>query len=141
MVARCHTARSGRPLYYGRICMRWSSYFDLAQELYGGAAGTLFEEAKLRSAISRAYYAVFNEGRFFLIKRVPNIRIPTDGTAHKVVADGFIDNQSNDPNWISIGMTMGRLKRNRTKADYDTSVPRLLDLTQICMRDAATILT
>jgi uncharacterized protein (UPF0332 family) len=121
--------------------MRWSSYFDLAQELYGGAAGTPFEEAKLRSAISRAYYAVFNEGRVFLGQRVPNIRIPSDGAAHKVVADAFIDNPSNDPNWISVGVIMGRLKRNRTKADYDASVPKLLDLTQVCLREAATVLT
>jgi len=121
--------------------MRWSDYFDLAQELHGGAAGTPFEEAKLRSAISRAYYAVFNEGKHFLIQRVPNIRIPIDGAAHKVVVDGFIDNPSNNPDWISIGVIMGRLKRNRTKADYDADVPKLLDLTHTCMREAATVLT
>ena len=37
----------------------WSEYLNLAQELAGQATGPSSQEAKLRSAVSRAYYAAF----------------------------------------------------------------------------------
>ena len=54
----------------------WSDYLDLAKELLGSAVGSPIEEAKLRSAISRAYYAVFNEARNYLVLNKPGLIIP-----------------------------------------------------------------
>jgi uncharacterized protein (UPF0332 family) len=119
--------------------MRWSDYLDLAQELHGGAVGTPFEEAKLRSAISRAYYAVFNEGRDFLRVRMPRLLIPEDGRAHEFVADVFANDSRAD--WVTVGAKMGRLRQNRRKADYFPSVNGLLPLTVFCLQQASIALT
>jgi hypothetical protein len=43
----------------------WSEYFSLAQELVGQPATPAGQEARLRSALSRAYYAALTGGRFF----------------------------------------------------------------------------
>ena len=63
----------------------WSDYLELAKELLGGAVGSPLEEAKLRSAISRAYYAVFNEARDYLVLNKPDLIIPNTGEAHEVL--------------------------------------------------------
>ena len=41
----------------------WSEYLNLAQELAGRPTSLSNEEARLRSAISRAYYAAFCKAR------------------------------------------------------------------------------
>ena len=67
----------------------WEEYFNLAQEL----AGTN-EEAKLRSAVSRAYYSAFCLARNYLrdIQQYPRLwRNKTyDINAHQYVAEKFI---------------------------------------------------
>jgi hypothetical protein len=69
------------------------------------------EEAKLRSAISRAYYAVFHEARLFLVAKRPTLIIPETGAAHDVVKDTFLDDSN--PDWITVGVKLDRLKINR----------------------------
>jgi uncharacterized protein (UPF0332 family) len=44
----------------------WSDYLDLANELAGDIASQTTEEAKLRSSVSRAYYAAFCKARNYL---------------------------------------------------------------------------
>jgi uncharacterized protein (UPF0332 family) len=50
-----------------------SDYLDLARELIGQTDITASEEAKLRSAISRAYYAAFIQARNHLLDEKPDI--------------------------------------------------------------------
>ncbi|MEG4171823.1 MULTISPECIES: hypothetical protein [unclassified Microcoleus] len=71
----------------------WEEYFNLAKEL-----AETTEEAKLRSAVSRAYYSVFCLARNYLrdIQQDPRLsRNKTyDINDHQYVAEEFIHNQS-----------------------------------------------
>ena len=99
----------------------WSEYFNLAKEL----AGTT-EEAKLRSAVSRAYYSVFCLARNYLrdIQQDPRLsRNKTyDINDHQYVAEEFIYNQSKSQTKIEIGKDLTRLRIIRNKADYEDTI-------------------
>ncbi|PSB38064.1 DNA-binding protein [filamentous cyanobacterium Phorm 46] len=96
----------------------WSEYFNLAQELAGTS-----EEAKLRSALSRAYYSVFCLARNYLrdIQQDPRLsRNKTyDINDHQYVAEEFIHNQSKSQTMTDIGRDLTRLRKMRNKADYE----------------------
>lgn len=66
------------------MTFHWSEYLDLAREL----AQQPTDEAKLRSAISRAYYAAFIKSRNFLQQR-EGLNIPTENT-HKYIINYFL---------------------------------------------------
>lgn len=113
----------------------WSEYLDIAKELQATAiAGSPLEEAKLRAAISRAYYALFCEARRYIRLNYPGTTIPKDGTAHSAVRQMF--ELSPDPNWRFIGITLNRLRLNRTKADYDDVINGLIALTNITLQSS-----
>ena len=99
----------------------WSEYFNLAKEL----AGTT-EEAKLRSAVSRAYYSAFCLARNYLrdIQQDPRLsRNKTyDINVHKYVADEFIHHKSKSKTMIEIGNDLNRLRPRRNKADYEDTI-------------------
>ncbi|MEG4577044.1 HEPN domain-containing protein [Microcoleus sp. N3A4] len=99
----------------------WEEYFNLAKEL----AGTT-EEAKLRSAVSRAYYSVFCLARNYLrdIQQDPRLsRNKTyDINDHQYVAEEFIHNQSKSQPMIEIGKDLTRLRKMRNKADYEDTM-------------------
>ena len=99
----------------------WEEYFNLAQEL----AGTN-EEAKLRSAVSRAYYSAFCLARNYLrdIQQDPRLsRNKTyDINDHQYVAEEFIHNQSKSQTMIEIGKDLTRLRKMRNKADYEDTM-------------------
>ena len=95
----------------------WEEYFNLAKEL----AGTP-EEAKLRSAVSRAYYSAFCLSRNYLrdIEQDPRLsHNKTDIKVHKYVADEFIHHKSKSKTMIEIGKDLNRLRPRRNKADYE----------------------
>ncbi|MEG4288229.1 HEPN domain-containing protein [Microcoleus sp. C2C3] len=99
----------------------WEEYFNLAKEL---AATT--EEAKLRSAISRAYYSVFCLARNYLrdIQQDPRLsRNKTyDINDHQYVAEEFIHNPSKSQTMIEIGKDLSRLRKMRNNADYEDTM-------------------
>ena len=96
----------------------WSEYFNLAQELAGTS-----EEAKLRSAVSRAYYSVFCLARNYWrdIQQDPRLsRNKTyDINDHQYVAKEFIHNRSKSQRMTDIGRDLTRLIKMRNKADYE----------------------
>jgi uncharacterized protein (UPF0332 family) len=102
----------------------WSEYLNLAQEL---AASN--EEAKLRSAISRAYYSVFCLARNYLrdIQQDPRLsRNKTyDINDHQYVADEFIFNRSKSQKISEIGRNLTRLRRLRNQADCEDTIFKL----------------
>ncbi|HAZ46829.1 MAG TPA: hypothetical protein DDW76_30770 [Cyanobacteria bacterium UBA11369] len=104
------------------MTFNWSEYLNLAQEL----AQQTTDEAKLRSAISRAYYAAFIKSRNFLQER-EGLTIPTENT-HKYVINQF--KNSSDPVRIKIGRRLLRLRGFRNQADYDNTFPLLVEKTQ-----------
>lgn len=99
------------------MVFNWAKYLVLAEEL-----GTnRMNEAALRSAISRAYYATFCKARNRL--RQEGIYIPNTGKAHKIVWDNYREHA--DLQRKSIGITGDRLRQSRNKADYDDEFPNV----------------
>lgn len=108
------------------MSFNWSEYLGLAQQLAGKAQISATQESRLRSAISRAYYAAFILARNYLRDR-SGLTIPRQ-EGHKYVIDQF----KNAPNPTSkkIGESLKRLRFNRNKADYDDSVVNLPTITK-----------
>ncbi|MCU0546237.1 MAG: HEPN domain-containing protein [Oscillatoriaceae cyanobacterium Prado104] len=118
----------------------WSEYLNLAQEL---AASN--EEAKLRSAISRAYYSVFCLARNYLRDILQDPRLSRNKTYdindHQYVADEFIFNRSKAKKLIKIGENLSRLRQFRNKADYADTVFTLSIYVKTALKIAQDIMT
>jgi uncharacterized protein (UPF0332 family) len=98
----------------------WLGYLDLAKELNDNAIAN--REAKQRSVVSRAYYAVFNLAKDYL-EQVEGHAIPTTADAHRYVRDQF--RNSTNPNSKAIAKDLSRLRRFRNQADYAAGFPAL----------------
>ncbi len=88
----------------------WDEYLKLAQQL---AVQT--DEASKRSAISRAYYFVFQVARDRATRN--GLSLPYSGSVHKMTWDCFAS--SPDPECKKLGLLGLRLRDRRNKADYD----------------------
>ena len=100
----------------------WSEYLKLAQELAGQTVSPANEEAKLRSSVSRAYYAAFCKARNYL-RDIEGRSIPSTPEAHRYVRDKF----KNSPDRLrrKIGDGLDRLRIRRNRVDYEDSVTGL----------------
>lgn len=86
----------------------WNDFLNLAEELNNGNP----TQAKMRTALSRAYYSAFIQCRNFLgfsADRKPEI--------HLRVINRF--KESDDSTETSIGNVLFDLRELRSKADYD----------------------
>ncbi|MGB8346565.1 MAG: hypothetical protein WCD86_16890 [Ktedonobacteraceae bacterium] len=103
----------------------WLEYFDIAQELVTQAKNNSpHQEANLRVAISRAYYAVFNKARDHLRRhdkiREPSPLVDSNGNhinIHAYVREKF--KNSADADYREIGLALERMVKDRNAADYD----------------------
>jgi uncharacterized protein (UPF0332 family) len=86
-------------------------FLDLAQLLVLGTP----QPERLRSATSRAYYAVYNVSRKILSDL--GFQIPTGPSGHGEVCHRF--GNSGDTNLQMVGSQLGALRRFRNNADYD----------------------
>ncbi len=109
----------------------WSGYLRLAEEL----ATREQDEAAQRSAVSRAYYAVFGKARDRL--RTEGFEVPRRAT-HRFVWSTF--RRSRELHWWRIGVDGDRLKEYREKADYENSLPGLRKITRHSIEIAAGVL-
>ena len=98
----------------------WSEYLNLAQELAGQTVSPAGQEARLRAAVSRAYYAVFCKSRNYL--RDEGRQVPSRDV-HRYVRDEF--KRSADRLRKQIGYDLDRLRSDRNKADYNDNVVNL----------------
>ena len=98
------------------MTFHWPEYVKLAKELAGVDTDLPSQEAKLRSAISRAYYGVHCVARNYLNSYELNVPITATGTAHREVRDYF--QQSHEAPRRQIGTDIGRLLDWRNKVDY-----------------------
>jgi uncharacterized protein (UPF0332 family) len=99
----------------------WSEYLSLAKELIVDVTLVCSQEAKLRSGISRAYYAVYHKAENLVFPAGP----PNKWGSHRQVIDEL--QSSDDPLRRGFGVELERLRGSRTKADYqDTlrNIPR-----------------
>ncbi|MGK7900010.1 MAG: hypothetical protein AB4352_01100 [Hormoscilla sp.] len=69
------------------MSFNWSEYLGLAQQLAGKALISATQESRLRSAVSRAYYAAFIQARNYL-RDQDGLAIPTWNT-HEYVINQF----------------------------------------------------
>lgn len=116
----------------------WKSYLEFAQNLldevrssWGQEVDLSMQEAKMRSAISRAYYSVFCLVRNHL-RDVEGynelINLKTD--VHKYIIDEILL-VSQDQTFINLGKDLRSLRLLRNKADYDDKINGLFaDLTK-----------
>ncbi|MEG4966273.1 HEPN domain-containing protein [Microcoleus sp. B6-A1] len=104
----------------------WSEYLNLAQELAAtNSDSSANREAKLRSAISRAYYSTFCLARNYLrdIEKDPRLfRKNRDINEHQYVAEEFIYHPTKKKNMVKIGENLSRLRELRNKADYEDTM-------------------
>lgn len=92
----------------------WTLYLGVAKALASQAG----DEAALRSAISRAYYAAF--GLAAARARTEGGAVPRTGEAHAEVWKHF--ESANDQYRRKIGQDGKRLRWRRRQADYDEAV-------------------
>ncbi len=91
--------------------MNPGDFISVAEELAKGK-----REAHRRSAISRAYYAVFHEAKQALqTKR--NEYVPKNSNAHAHVQTWLINQQDNTLS--ALGSDIGNLHSQRLRADYN----------------------
>ncbi len=94
----------------------WQEYLDLARNMSGESSNPPSQEACLRCAISRAYYAAFNQTCTRMRTQEGNQGIPLDGGSHQIVIKQL--EGSRDQERRQVGTTLSRLKRSRVQADY-----------------------
>lgn len=105
------------------MTFNWSEYLDLARELTGKDTTPASQSAKLRSAISRSYYAAFIQARNFLRDR-ESLRIPRENS-HQFVISQF-KNSPDDERRRKLGERLQILRGHRRQADYEDKIAGLV---------------
>jgi uncharacterized protein (UPF0332 family) len=113
------------------VSFDWSEYLDLARELAQQSSDPSLAEARLRAAISRAYYAAFCLARNHLRSRQPQLLFPTDAEIHRCVREQF--QRSLDPMSKAVAAHLDRLRDWRNLADYEDTVHDLPYATQLAL--------
>ncbi|QFS42769.1 HEPN domain-containing protein [Nostoc sphaeroides] len=108
----------------------WSQYLNLAKELTDQPTTPANQEAKLRDAISRSYYAAFILARNYL-RDQEGISIPKISDAHRYVWEQFKLNPH--PQRQLIANNLKRLRAYRNQADYVDKFPGLAGATIIAL--------
>lgn len=88
------------------------------------------DEAKLRSSISRAYYAAFCTACNY-ISHVDHKALPNDEPLHQYVTNyfsGTIHGSKKNNKRTKIGSELKRMKADRVKADYDNCISNMISL-------------
>lgn len=109
--------------------MDWFSYFELAQEWADGG------EAHKRSAVSRAYYAMYCTARNKLVD-AGRYKPPKCGSSHIHVWNSYKED-SKHPERRPIGVLGTRLRRARNRADYCDFIDDFSDDVENAMGNAA----
>lgn len=109
----------------------WSQYLNVAKELADQATIPANQEAKLRAAISRAYYAAFIQARNHLRDR-EGLSMPRTSNAHVYVSQQF--EQSTDSIRRTLGEGLVRLRMYRRQADYVDKFPGLNGITLMAIQ-------
>lgn len=107
----------------------WSDYLKLANELAPRPVSAAADEAKLRCAISRAYYANYCKIRNHL-RDEDGMLIPTHD-AHRYVVDTLLN--SSERKRKDLGKDLNRLRVDRIKADYYDEFNGLASQTEVVL--------
>lgn len=107
--------------------MDWSTYLDLAREL-----AEQNTEAHQRSAVSRAYYAMYCTARDML-EIVGDFNPPQCGSDHVYLWNTFAEEPYRAIPVRDLGQ---RLRQARTQADYDNYISNLPSFVESAILDA-----
>ncbi len=111
--------------------MDWFLYYDLAQE-WRRQDGDAYK----RSAVSRAYYAMFCTARNELKNHIEDEYNPPEcGSEHVYVWNSYKEDR-HPRGTREIGVLGNRLRRYRNRADYCDVILDLADLVENAMDDA-----
>jgi len=116
----------------------WKEYLALADQLMQERKDIASEEACLRSAISRAYYAAIISSRNFAITK-DKFFARRGSSIHRQIADHF--KLKNDIKQVAVGIRLSKLANKRNLADYEDEMPDLLQEAEKSVRLAKDILT
>jgi uncharacterized protein (UPF0332 family) len=105
----------------------WNDFLTLAEELARRG-----DEASKRSAISRAYYAVYHRALARVVQR--SGPCPQGQASHTWCWSKY--QATNDLSCKELGNAGSRMKRRRQAADYNDNIPRLDDQVQDMLEDA-----
>ena len=105
----------------------WNAYLTLSEELSARS-----DEAALRTAISRAYYFVYQTAK----KRdaVKEYRFANDGKSHDELWELY--ERNSPPECKRLAFVGKRLKLRRVNADYSAYYPRIGEDVTTALRDA-----
>jgi uncharacterized protein (UPF0332 family) len=103
-------------MHYGgiSIAFNWRNYLNLAKDLETGT-----DEARLRSSISRAYYASYCSARNYMIDTCGS-SLPYGEKSHEFVIEYYNGNKGGrtTPRRSKIAQKLLRMKLKRVSADY-----------------------
>lgn len=108
----------------------WANFLKLAEKLVEQT-----DQAALRSAVSRAYYASYHRALGKLLDEGQMHRIdPTQPGKHKVIWDLYRD--SVDDKRRQVGIKGDRLRKDRTNADYNNTFEANVPMARQCVNSA-----
>ena len=118
----------------------WAEYYTLAEDLIHSSGLSASDEAKYRTAISRAYYAALGLARKYLINE--GYPVPETAESHYTVKRDFIQVSKNlkDRRYAVVGQKLGILRDERAKADYDDIVIRVKEIAEGAIEDSKYII-
>jgi len=121
----------------------WSSYLSLAKKLSSGEGSALEQEAKLRSAISRSYYAAFKVAHNGLRDRDGDSQLTESNrpkfSIHAHVIGEFED--SRDMKRKQIAFKLKALRQERRKADYSDEYSDIVGQSVHCIKYSSQVLS
>jgi uncharacterized protein (UPF0332 family) len=111
----------------------WQKYLHLAKELAGKPIqGEESREAKLRSAISRSYYAAFHTAKGYAITQDTTLSLDRHTeNSHRSICQWF----QKHPHKLArqIGVDLDRIRKSRNQADYDTNMGSLNVINKVAL--------
>jgi len=103
------------------MSFQWKDFLTLAENLYQNVASIQPEEANYRTAINRAYYAVHNASREYLVNYYKE-NFNTKDSIHVQVIDKLNNKSDRKEKWIS--KKLDHLRWDRKQVDYELN-PRI----------------
>lgn len=110
----------------------WKDYLNLARYLQGAASAGFTQEAGMRSAVSRAYYAAFCHSRNYAYS---NQGFQPHGDVHD---HAELRNHFRRCNQ-QIATMLDQLRRWRNQCDYDNSISNLNSMTASALQIAENV--
>lgn len=112
----------------------WKEYLALAQFLQQLSATSVNQEAALRSAVSRAYFAAFGHARNYARDR-HGLSLTYTGDDHSLVRRHFLSRRAK-----GVALKLDKLRQWRNKCDYGDSVNDLSLILASAITEAQTII-